>query len=281
MLTFLRIATGDNRRMTAFSLPVPSPCIGVCTLDGDGVCVGCLRTSAEIAGWPRMSDEERLRIIEDELPPRERSRLAALPPLAERDVLLRALHPLSSVPDGPGWNHDELADLLPPGPLREAAVLVGLAPRDSGTQVLLTRRTDGLRNHSGQVSFPGGRIDESDMGAVAAALRETEEETAIPPAQVLPLGFLDPFSTVSGFRVVPVVAMLDPAYAAKPNPGEVAEVFEVPLQYLMSPRHLRGIAMDYKGRSRTVLEYDWPGQRIWGATAAILSNLRLRMERAA
>lgn len=259
--------------------PVLSPCIGVCTLDDDGTCLGCQRTSAEIAAWPRMSNDERLRLIENVLPAREQAREAALPPLPEREALRRALHPLSVVPGGPGWNHDDLADLLPPGGLHEAAVLVGLAPRDAGTQVLLTRRTDGLRNHGGQVSFPGGRVDAGDMSVIAAALRETEEETAIPPMQVTPLGFLDPFVTVSGFRVLPVVAALDPAYNARPNPGEVAEVFEVPLHYLLAESHLRSVAMDYRGRRRTVLEYDWPGQRIWGATAAILSNLRQRLER--
>jgi len=260
-------------------LPVPSPCIGVCTLDDDGICLGCRRTSDEIARWPRMSNDERLRLIENVLPEREWARVAALPPLPEREALQRALHPLAAPPQGPGWNHDDLADVLPPGPLHEAAVLVGLAPRDSGTQVLLTRRTDGLRNHSGQVSFPGGRVDEGDIGVVAAALRETEEEIAVPPAQVVPLGFLDPFVTISSFRVTPVVALLDPAYAAQPNPGEVADVFEVPLQYLMARDNLRKVEIDFRGRRRVVLEYDWPGQRIWGATASILSNLRQRLER--
>ena len=135
-----------------------------------------------------------------------------------------------------------------------------------------------MRNHGGQVSFPGGRIDETDMGTVAAAMRETEEEIAIPPSQIVPLGFLDPFVTVSGFRVVPVVAMVDPAYVAQPNPAEVADVFEVPLQYLMARENLRRVEIDFKGRRREVLEYDWPGQRIWGATAAILFNLRERLE---
>ncbi|MFT3761900.1 MAG: CoA pyrophosphatase [Pseudoxanthomonas sp.] len=267
--------------MSFSTASVPSPCMGVCTLGGDGGCVGCLRTPAEIAAWPRMSNEERLRLMHQVLPERDRARRAALQALPERERLHRALHPLAAVPDGLGWNHDELDGLVSLNALSEAAVLVGLAPRAGGTQVLLTRRIDGLRNHSGQVSFPGGRVDPSDIGMVAAALRETEEEIAVPPAQILPLGFLDPLVTISGYRVVPVVAMLDPGYRARPNPAEVAEVFEVPLQYLMSPQHLRGIAIDYKGRRRTVLEYDWPGQRIWGATAAILSNLRQRLERTA
>lgn len=255
--------------------PVPSPCIGVCSIDRDGLCLGCRRSSDEIARWSRISNDERLRIL-DALPARARS----FPPLAEREALQRALHPPSSVPTGPGWNLGELVDLLPPGALREAAVLVGLVPREAGTQVLLTRRNDDLRNHGGQVSFPGGRVDEIDMGVIAAAMRETEEEIAVPPARILPLGFLDPFVTISGFRVVPVVAILDPAYVAQPNPAEVAEVFEVPLHYLMAHENLRRTEIDFKGRRREVLEYDWPGQRIWGATAAILSNLRERLEHA-
>jgi predicted Fe-S protein YdhL (DUF1289 family)/8-oxo-dGTP pyrophosphatase MutT (NUDIX family) len=258
--------------------PVPSPCIGVCTLDGEGLCVGCRRSSDEIARWSRMDNDERLQLMRDALPARERARLDALPPLAEREALQRALHPLSKTPAGPGWNLGELVDLLPPGGLREAAVLIGLVPRANGTQVLLTRRNDAMRNHGGQVSFPGGRIDETDMGTVAAAMRETEEEIAIPPLQIVPLGFLDPFVTVSGFRVVPVVAMIDPSYVAQPNPAEVADVFEVPLQYLMAHENLRRVEIDFKGRRREVLEYDWPGQRIWGATAAILFNLRERLE---
>ncbi len=223
-----------------------------------------------------MNDDERSYLMDRVLPQRER--LAAHAALPERETLARALHPLDRIPDGQGWNHDELADLLPPAGLREAAVLVGLVPREAGTAVLLTRRTDALRHHGGQVSFPGGGIDRLDAGVVAAALRESREEIALPPSLVEPLGFLDPFATVSGFRVTPVVAAIDRGYVARPNPAEVAEVFEVPLAYLMEPRNLRRIELDYKGRRRAVLEYDWPGQRIWGATAAILSNLRQRLE---
>lgn len=198
--------------------------------------------------------------------------------LNERAALRRALRPLAAVPQEPGWNRADLEDLLPPGPLREAVVLIGLTARDAGTQVLLTRRADSLRNHGGQVSFPGGRIDASDAGAIAAALRECEEETAIAAAHVQPIGFLDPFCTVSGFRVVPVVAAIDPDASAKPNPGEVADVFEVPLRFLMARENLVRKEIDFKGKRRVILEYDWPGQRIWGATASMLSNLRQRLE---
>jgi len=145
----------------------------------------------------------------------------------------------------------------------------------------LTRRTDGLRHHGGQVSFPGSRVEPTDADVVAAALRESHEEIALPATQAVPLGFLDPFTTISGFRVVPVVAVIDPSFVPQPEPNEVADVFEVPLDYLLAPDSLRRVEVDYRGRRRVVLEYGWPGQRIWGATAAILFNLRERLERSA
>jgi 8-oxo-dGTP pyrophosphatase MutT (NUDIX family)/predicted Fe-S protein YdhL (DUF1289 family) len=258
--------------------PALSPCIGICRLGGDGLCVGCLRTGEEIGRWSQLDNAQRLRIMQEDLPMRRPPMCDFHLHLPELDALRRALHPLDGLPVGEGWNVAELADLLPPGEPVHAAVLAGLVPRPAGTAVLLTRRNDGLRNHAGQVSFPGGRVDPGDVDVIAAAIRETGEEIAIPPRQLQPLGYLDPFVTVSGFRVVPVVAVIDPAYQAFPNPGEVAEVFEVPLDYLMDHQTLRHVTYDWKGRPRTVLEYDWPGQRIWGATASILYNLRQRLE---
>ena len=224
-----------------------------------------------------MNDDERLRLMESTLPGREQARAGFDLLLPERQVLRQVLHPLANLPMQVGWNHEELADLLPPGPPVESAVLAGLVPRKHGTQVLLTRRTDGLRHHGGQVSFPGGRIEPSDLSPVAAAIRESNEEIALAASQISPLGFLDPFTTISGFRVLPVVAVIDPDYIAVANPDEVADVFEVPLDFLMAPGNLRRVEVDYRGRRRAVLEYDWPGQRIWGATAAILFNLRERL----
>jgi len=147
--------------------------------------------------------------------------------------------------------------------------------------VILTRRTETLRHHGGQVGFPGGRTEPDDRDAVAAALRESQEEIALPPEQVQVLGYLDPFVTITGYRVMPVVAVIDPAFVAVPQPEEVAEVFEVPLAYLMEPANLHQIEIEHRGRIRHVLEYGWPGQRIWGATAAILYNLRRRLEQTA
>lgn len=193
--------------------------------------------------------------------------------------LRRALYPLQAPPSGPPWNLAELDDLLSPSmPQAEAAVLVGLVPRPQATQVILTRRTDALRHHGGQVAFPGGRLEPMDADVVAAALRETDEEIGVPAAQIVPLGLLDPLMTVTGFRVVPVVAVIDPAHRIHADPGEVAEVFEVPLDFLLDPANLVGQRVDYRGRTRNVWEYRYPQQRIWGVTASILINLRQRLE---
>lgn len=189
-----------------------------------------------------------------------------------------ALHPLTSAPAGDGWNHDEVIDLLPDGrSLVEAAVLVGLVQRGEGTQVLLTRRTDVLRNHAGQVSFPGGRLEVDDADAAAAAMRETFEEVGITPVQIAPLGYLDVFTTITGFRVLPVVATIASDYVARPDPNEVADVFEVPLAFLLDPANLTSMVLEHRGRMRQVWEFSYPGQRIWGVTAAIVLNLRERL----
>ena len=171
-----------------------------------------------------------------------------LSPLLER--IRASLLPLDSVFAAPSWNLDELAGLLPAAEPVPAAVLVGLVPRDEGLRVLLTRRTGSLRHHAGQVSFPGGRIEPDDIDACAAALRETREEIGVPPSLVTPLGFLDPLATITGFRILPLVAAVAPDYIVRPDPGEVDEVFEVPLEYLMAPANLQRIAIDLGGRRR-------------------------------
>jgi 8-oxo-dGTP pyrophosphatase MutT (NUDIX family) len=194
------------------------------------------------------------------------------------DRITAALHSLTDPPAGDGWNHAEIADLLPEDrALVEAAVLVGLVARDQGVQVLLTRRTDVLRHHAGQVSFPGGRLEADDADAAAAAIRETFEEVGIAPSQVVPLGYLDAYTTITGFRVLPVVATVASDYVARPDPNEVADVFEVPLAFLLDPANLVNLALEHRGRVRQVWEFSYPNQRIWGVTAAILLNLRERL----
>jgi 8-oxo-dGTP pyrophosphatase MutT (NUDIX family) len=210
-----------------------------------------------------------------------RERMIPVPPLPQ---VAASLHPLEhGAPSRDPWNLEELVDLLGDAPVVEAAVLVGLVPREDRLQVLLTRRTDSLRHHAGQVSFPGGRIEAADRDAVAAALREADEEIGLGASLVSPLGYLDPLITITGFRVLPVVARIDPGFTPAPDPNEVAEVFEVDLDFLMHPDNLERIDMDYRGRLRHVLQFrrppQAPEQRIWGVTASILFNLRERLSR--
>lgn len=188
-----------------------------------------------------------------------------------------ALIPLTEPPQGAGWNHDDIADWLGDAPLMPAAVLVGL--RDGGQQdVIFTRRHDKLTQHAGQVAFPGGGMEADDADMVDTALRETEEEIGLPRSAVTPLGFLDGFETVSGFHVTPVVARVDAgAPPLAPNADEVADVFEVPLAFFLDADNLHRYTMPYRGKQRSMVEFQFSGYRIWGATAAMLFNLLKRM----
>jgi 8-oxo-dGTP pyrophosphatase MutT (NUDIX family) len=156
---------------------------------------------------------------------------------------------------------------------RAAAVLVPLVARPTGLHMLLTQRQPHLRQHAGQVAFPGGRVDDADPGPVAAALRETEEETGIPPGFVDPVGFLDTYLTSTNYRVVPVVGILRPGFTVVPHEHEVAEVFEVPLAFLMNPAHHERHSRDWQGRLRYYYAMPWQGRYIWGATAGMIRNL--------
>lgn len=188
------------------------------------------------------------------------------------------LHPLHLPPREPPVNLDELADLLPPAQRRTpAAVLVALVPRGEDAHVLLTRRDERLSQHAGQVSFPGGRADLEDRGPLATALREAREEVGLEPDWLRPLGWLDRYDTISGFRVTPLVAALQPGYHAALQPGEVAEAFEVPLRFLRDPRNLERRELDYRGRRRAYVQFRYGAHTIWGATAAILLDLARRI----
>jgi 8-oxo-dGTP pyrophosphatase MutT (NUDIX family) len=165
------------------------------------------------------------------------------------------------------------------GPKAAAAVLVGLVPRDDGLQVLLTRRSDHLRDHAGQISFPGGRSEPADRDAAATALREAEEEVGLAPARVELLGRLPDYTTVTRYVVTPVVGLIHPPFGLRLDDAEVAEAFEVPLSYLMTPGHHQRHVFSYDGGQRQFLSMPWrrspqDGEYfIWGATAAMLRNL--------
>ena len=157
---------------------------------------------------------------------------------------------------------------------RQAAVLVAITDRpDPG--VLLTVRHDDLRDHGGQVAFPGGRIDEGE-NARGAALREAWEELALDPAEVRVIGEADHYRTVTGFGVTPIVALVPPDLPLTPNPAEVADWFEAPLAFLLDPANQLRREVLYKGRMRHYFEINWDNRRIWGATAAMLVNLSRR-----
>ncbi len=199
----------------------------------------------------------------------------------ELQRISRALYPRDTAPQATCWNIDDLSGLLSATEPVAAAVLVGLVPRSSGLHVLLTRRNDAMRHHAGQVSFAGGRIERDDLDAIAAAVRETTEETGIPASLIQPMGYLDPLATVTGYRVQPVVAVVQPGYVARPDAREVDEVFEVPLEFLMHPGNLHSFQLDLGGRPRSVMQFVDRGdasRRIWGASASILFNLRQRLE---
>lgn len=185
-------------------------------------------------------------------------------------------------------DHVHEPDLLPgdrPGvpvddPHTPAAVLVAVVDRPE-PGLILTQRTDTLRRHAGQVAFPGGRIDPGDVDAADAALREAEEEIALPRAAVIVVGEADRYVTVTGFEVIPVVAVIPPDLDYHPNEAEVADVFEVPLAFVLDPaNHVRASA-EYQGRTRYYYEIRWGDRRIWGATAAMLVNLSRRLRWAA
>jgi 8-oxo-dGTP pyrophosphatase MutT (NUDIX family) len=169
-------------------------------------------------------------------------------------------------------------DIAEGGPerLREAAVLVAITRR-AEPGVLLTVRREHLRTHAGQVAFPGGRIDADDPSTAAAALREAEEEIGLPPQLVELWGTADPYRTITGYRVTPVLGSVPPDLSLTPHEGEVADLFEAPLAFLLDPANQRAVEVEYRGRMRPYYQIDWQGRRVWGATAAMLVNLTRRL----
>ena len=200
--------------------------------------------------------------VDDHLPPVPPQRLGA-PWLRARFASPPAWQPESS---GDGrFIHDR--------PAAAASVLIPIVVHEGGATVLLTRRTEHLRDHAGQISFPGGRAEDHDADAAATALREAEEEVGLARDRVEVIGRLPEYTTITHFVVTPVVALVTPPLALRTDAFEVAEAFEVPLAFLMDPAHHRHHVFSADGVQRQFLSMPWGERFIWGATAAMLRNL--------
>ena len=172
-----------------------------------------------------------------------------------REKIIQAIRPLSDVGDdsargspAPTGDHDLDRGPRSDSPLTPAAVLVPLVMRDAGLHVLLTQRTEHLNDHAGQVSFPGGRREESDAGSVATALRETREEIGLAEDFIEVVGLLDDYETGTGFRITPVVSFVSEGFTLNLDSFEVADAFEVPLDYLFNPANQQRRSRDFNGR---------------------------------
>jgi 8-oxo-dGTP pyrophosphatase MutT (NUDIX family) len=172
-----------------------------------------------------------------------------------------------------GDQHDD--DLAPTDTLLPAAVLIAVTDRaDPG--VILTQRTETMSRHPGQIAFPGGRIDPGE-DVVTAALREAEEEVALPREHVTVIGEVDSYRTITGFQVTPVIGVIPPDLVFTPSEAEVASVFEVPLAFLLDTANHVEAVIEWRGLDRHYYEIMWNDRRIWGATAAMIVNLARRL----
>lgn len=170
-------------------------------------------------------------------------------------------------------DHALNSGMEPLQPLKPAAVLVPLIDRADELTVLFTQRTSHLAHHAGQVSFPGGHIEPDDEGPADTALREMEEEVGIDRGRVDVIGSLETYITRTGFVVVPVVGIVNPPFAVRPDPHEVAEVFEVPLEFLLDRANHQRCSTDFEGVTRYFWAMPYRGYYIWGATAGMLVSL--------
>jgi 8-oxo-dGTP pyrophosphatase MutT (NUDIX family) len=187
--------------------------------------------------------------------------------LSESEVLQARPHNLA-----------ELESFLPEADaFAPASVLCGLVPRADGLHVLLTKRSQHLRHHPGQISFPGGRIESGDANPFDAAVREAREEIGLQVEHVRLLGYLDPLVTITGFRVYPAVAVIDSTYHAEPDGVEVEALFEAPLSLFLDAANEHPFDIEFRGAIRHLKEFRWQNHRIWGATASMLVNLRQRL----
>ena len=191
--------------------------------------------------------------------------------LLDRDSLSRALSP-APVTASSTCDDGCCAESLMP-----ASVLFPLVPREDGFFVLLTQRTDHLRDHPGQISFPGGRVEPQDRSPQDTALREAQEEIGLGARHVEVVGYLPDYRTVTGFCVTPVVALVTPPFDLRPDPREVAEVFEVPLAFLLDPGNHQRHEMHYRGALRQYFAMPYGDYFIWGATAGMIRSLSERL----
>lgn len=161
--------------------------------------------------------------------------------------------------------------------LRLAAVLVPLVEHADEPSILLTRRADHLEKHSGQVAFPGGKVEDSDATPIAAALRETEEEIGLDASHIEIAGVLDTYQTGTGFLILPVVGFVKPGFTLTPDKNEVADVFEMPAHIALSTQNWKTDSGEWKGRMWNFYSMDYQGYNIWGATAGMLMHMSRRI----
>jgi 8-oxo-dGTP pyrophosphatase MutT (NUDIX family) len=174
-------------------------------------------------------------------------------------------------------DHDLNAPPTLPRPLRPAAVLVPLVERPAGLTILLTRRAEHLHDHAGQISFPGGRAEPRDAGIIDTALRETREEIGLTPEYIDVVGYLDPYETVTGYLITPVVSFVTPGFRLRLDNFEVADAFEVPLGFILDPENHQIHSRMRHGAKRRYYVFEYRDRYIWGATAGMLMNLYRRL----
>ncbi|HEY6280492.1 MAG TPA: CoA pyrophosphatase [Burkholderiales bacterium] len=191
-------------------------------------------------------------------------------PNSDRDWLVKQL---ARALISPQWQGRPEQALVEPDNAIQAAVLVPLINRDSEITVLFTQRTTHLADHAGQISFPGGRVEAGDASTQDTALREAEEEIGLPRSQVDILGMLPDYYIATGFRVTPVVGLIEAPFPVTLDNFEVAEIFEVPLQFFLNPANHEQHNTNSHGRLRRYYAMPYQGRFIWGATAGILYNL--------
>ena len=196
------------------------------------------------------------------------------PPLNPAMLTLEKIRAGLRRPAPPHEEHDlHMISLREGTKVTEAAVLVPLVNRPQGVQVLLTQRTAHLRDHAGQISFPGGRVEPEDPDRETTALRETEEEIGLARERIALLGRLPGYEIPSGFRIVPVVGWVEPPFDLKADEFEVADIFEAPLTHFLDPANYQRREYHFRGRHRHYLAIPYEGRYIWGATAGMLYSL--------